>query len=356
MQSWGLLILLTLSWTGCAQLRETPILMGGEEIFQDTTSVAGDRAARAGEQKKLAGAEEILHSQTPGDSSDALAQALLFVPFKDLSKYKGPWEIQVELPRSLSDTLRSNSLFRIIPIDSVLARLQGKEFKGRIAPEKALQWGRELNADYVILGEIEDLSMKRFRATVPIGGYRSYQGIANITLKPFKVIDGRPTNEVKGEGETDEKKYGVTNPAAYVKFEKEYLLLGEVKWGSEEFHQTLLGQAAGSCLQKLATGLAELISPPSELTVSKPKIIDIDGARAYINIGVVEGVQNGYKFGVWDNGRELTDTETGIFLGRALPRRIGVVQVKQVLGDHLSLVTILEGQEQIHKGYSIRAE
>ena len=160
---------------------------------------------------------------------------------------------------------------------------------------------------------------------------------------------------------TDEKKYGITNPAAFVPYEKEYLMLGEVEWGSEEFHQTLLGQATGTGLQKLAVALAEKIRPPPELTVSEPKIVDIvdiSGSEAYtyINIGVANGVQNGDKFGVWDEGRELKDTETGTFLGHALPRRIGVVQVEQVLTEHLSRVKILEGQEQIQKGYRIRAE
>ncbi|MBN97759.1 MAG: hypothetical protein CME16_00720 [Gemmatimonadetes bacterium] len=357
---WGLGFPLLLSWTGCAQLGETPIIMGGDEIFK-TGELTGDTTAvaPAAGQKDLAEANKKrggVVTQTVGDSTAPLSQTLLFVPFKDLSKYKGPWDIYSQIPRGLSDTLQSYDFFRTIPIDSVLARLKGREFNGRIAPEKALFWGRELNADYVVLGEIEDLSMKRFRATVPIGGYRSYQGIASVTLKLFKVIDGRSHGEVRGDGETDEKKYGVTNPAAFVKFEKEYLLLGELEWGSDEFHQTLLGQATGLCLQNLAAELANLIRPPPKLTVSEPKIIDIDGARAYINIGLAEGIQNGDKFGVWDEGRELTDPETGVFLGRALSRRIGVLQVEQVLGDRLSLVKIISGQENIQKGYLVRAE
>ena len=40
----------------------------------------------------------------------------------------------------------------------------------------------------------------------------------------------------------------------------------------------------------------------------------------------------------------------------ALPRRVGVVQVEQVLSDHLSLVRILEGLGEVQKDYAIRAE
>jgi hypothetical protein len=113
----------------------------------------------------------------------------------------------------------------------------------------------------------------------------------------------------------------------------------------------------GKELAKLAAGLDSLIQPPSQLSISSaPKIIDIDGLRAYINVGLVDSVANGNKYGVWDGGRELKDPETGVVLGQALPRRVGVVQVQQVLSDHLSLVRILEGQDGIKKDYAIRAE
>jgi len=336
--------LLLATGPGCGPVQETKIMpvMGLSEAEEE--EVADQPAG----QKRTAPAEE--------DSGGALAQMLLFMPFKDASKYKGSWDIFAKVPRGLSDTLETHGFFRTIPVDSALARLQKKELKGHVAFDKGLAIGHELGADYLIFGEIGDLSMKRFRATVPLGGYRSYQGLTNLTLRLFKVIDGQPAGEVIKEGVVDSKRYGITNPASFVPLEKEYFLLGQMEWGSEEFHQTLLGQSVGKCLVELAAALDSLIRPPPELTVSEPKIIDIDGAQAYINVGLVDSVQNGNKFGVWDHGRELKDPKTGILLGSALPRRVGVVQVEQVLSEHLSLVRILEGQEHIRKEYSIRAE
>ena len=335
---------------GCAQLTETPILMGGTEYFEeppDSTSAGSATAAVVVKPTVSA----------VSDSVDALAQKLLFLPFKDLTKFKGPWAIPIVLAYGLADTLADHDFLKVIPADTVLALLSKKELRGKVTREKGLKWGRELNADYVILGEIEEFATTRVQATVPLGGYRSYRGLVAITLKPFKVIDGRSTEEVKGYGETDEKLIGVTNPASYIKLEREYHLLGDIAWASEEFHDTLLGQATGACLHELAVNLANQISPPPELTVSEPKIITApsDG-QTYINVGLSEGVQNGDKFGVWDEGEELIDSGSGIYLGKALPRRIGVVQIEQVLGDHLSLVRILHGQDLIEKGFQIRAE
>ena len=301
--------------------------------------------------------EQITEQEVLVDSvDDALKQLMLFVPFRDKSKYKGEWDIYSELPRGLIDSLRNSAFFSTIPIDSALVRMKKKELKGKFGPDRALEVGRELGADYVVLGQIDEMSMKRFRATVPIGGYRSYQGLTIVRLYPYKVIDGEPAGEVVREIAEDSKRYGITNPAAYVPLEKEYFLLGQMEWGNEEFHQTLLGKSVSKCLDALAAGLDSLIQPPAALKVIEPKVIDIDGIHAYINVGLADSVQNGNKYGVWDKGRELKDPDTGKVLGTALPRRVGVVQVEQVLSEHLSLVRIIEGQDEVGKDYGIRAE
>ena len=334
---------------GCAQLAETPILMGGKEYLGEA-----DSTATAGASPTTGVAPRPAHAGV--DTADVLAQRVLFLPFKDESKFNGPWDIPFELANGLADTLAGHGFLKIVPIDSVMVRLDKKERAGNVTPEKALKFGRELGVDYVILGEIEEFVMKRFQATIPLGGYRSYQGLVTINLKPFKVIDGRATDQVKGYGETDEKRYGVTNPAAYIKLEKEYHLLGDIAWGSDGFRETLLGQATGNCLHDLAANLTEFISPPPELTVSEPKIVLVDDGQVYINVGSENGVQNGDKYGVWDYGEELIDSGSGIYLGKALPRRIGAIQVEQVLNDKLSLARILQGRDKILKDYQIRAE
>ena len=296
-------------------------------------------------------------TQAEIDSSDALAQSLLFFPFKDLAKYTGPWDIHFELPRALADTLAGHEFLRVISVDSTSAYLKDKELQGKIDRDKALEIGRALGADYVVLGDIEELSMKRFRATVPIGGYRSYQGISTLALRPIKVIDGQPEEAVSAGAIKDSKKYGITNPVAYVPFEKEYYLLGEIEWGSEEFHGTLVGQAVGESLQKLATELSKAINPPPGFATSTPIIIDIVSVEeAYINVGSADGVENGDKFGVWDKGRELRDPQTDLYLGHSLPRRVGVVQVSQILTEHLSIVSILEGADAMEREFEVRGE
>ena len=287
---------------------------------------------------------------------DALRKGILLVPFRNLSTHEGPWDIPVELPRGVADSLTAYEFFRVLPIDLVLPYLTGDELKGDINKGRFILLGRELGADVVITGEIEEFGMKRFRATVPIGGYRSYQGVVTINLLAHNVIDGRSLGEYRGDIVLDSKRTGIVNPAIHVPLDREYYFLGEHPWGSDEFRETLVGKTVAKCFQDMAKGLSELITPPPKLAVSEPKVIDVVGVQAYINVGLQEGIRNGDKFGVWDQGRELRDPDTDKVLGYAPPHRVGVVQVQQVLTDHLSDVLIIDGEGQIEKGFSIRAE
>jgi hypothetical protein len=361
MRTWlgGALILLA----GCASVQNSttmlPVMGYADSQGEKKAAAPADTQASSAVHPAPAAASGAAPALpvVAGDSASALAQKVLLLPFKDLSKYRGLWDICAFLPRSLADSLARNPYLLPTRPDSVfMAGLKEKERKGQIDWDRALELGRQAGVDLVVMGEIEDLSMKRFRATVPIGGYRSYQGVVIIKLRVLKVVDGRLAGETRQEVINDSKRYGITNPAVNVPLDREYFFLGETPWGSEEFHQTLVGGAADQCLAKLSADIANLVRPPSLPSVSAPKIIDIDGLQVYINIGLADSVANGDKFGVWDQGRELRDPQTNTVLGFSLPRRVGVVQVEQVLNDHLSMGRVLEAQAQIEKEFTIRAE
>lgn len=291
-----------------------------------------------------------------GDSTNALGQVLLMLPFSNSSDYKGPWPVHTGLPQVLADSLRPNRFLRTVPVDSVLAFLTRDELRGEIDPTRAAELARFLNADWAVLGDIDVMTMKRFQMTVPLGGYRSYEGVVSANLILVNAIDGRPTGEVSAEGLAESRRSGITNPAAYVPLDRQYFFLNDLEWDSLEFRESLLGKALALWAGKAAAGVGEDIKPPPSLQVLEPKIIDIDGTVAYINIGLIAGIRNGDKYGVWDHGRELRDPDTGAVLGQVPPRRVGVVQVEQVIADHLTQARIIEGLQSIKNGYLLRAE
>lgn len=317
---------------------------------------APEAATAPGSTAALEAETELTSADSSAAAADALGQTVLVLPFRDASKYRGPWDIYAGLPATVADSLGSNEFLSTVDIAAILPRLAGSERRGEIDAGRAVSLGRGAGADWVVLGEIESLTMKRFQATVPVGGYRRYEGWAAAMVKAYRVIDGQRVGERRVEAVVDDRRTGIVNPATHVPLDRQYLLLDMLEWGSPPFWDSLVGQAVQQCAGDLARGLSEIIRPPAELTVSEPKIIDVDGDRAYINVGLVEGIQNGDKYGVWDLGRELRDPETGMVLGQALPRRVAVVQVEQVLSDHLSQVRILGGQNEVKKSYTVRAE
>lgn len=289
------------------------------------------------------------------DSADALGQKLLLLPFLDSSDFEGPWDIYRGVPRMLGDSLAMNPFYQVVPMDSALVHLREQELRGEIGVSRAADIGAFLGVDWVILGDIEELAMRRFRATVPLGGYRSYEGAVIVDLVLVNAVDGRRGGEVRAEGLVDSKRTGITNPAAFIPLDKQYYFLNDLVWDSDQFRESLVGKALQAWAHEAVAGIAEHIKPPPSLLISKPQIIDIDGVVAYINVGLADGIRNGDKYAVWDLGRELKDPVTGTVLGRAPPRRVGVIQVEQILTDHLSQARVLEGT-QIGIGYELRAE
>ena len=335
-----------LAAAGCAGTGINSVLMMPEDSTPKTVAPADTAAVVAG---------NVVPSGPP-DSTNVLGQVLLMLPFANSSDYDGPWPVHTGMPQTLTDSLASNRFLRIVPVDSVMAFLTPAEQRGQIDPERAADLARFLNADWAVLGDIDELTMKKFQATVPLGGYRSYEGIVSANLILVNAIDGRPTGEVSAEGLTDSRRSGITNPAAFVPLDKQYFFLNDLAWNSEEFRESLIGEALAIWAAGAAAGVGEDIRPPPSLQVLEPKIIDVDGAVAYINIGLVEGIRNGDKYGVWDHGRQLRDPDTAAVLGQAPPRRVGVVQVEQVLNDHLTQVRVIEGVGSISNGFLLRAE
>ena len=334
------LALAGLCWSGCAGMPgiESVVMMNEDE-----------------EPAPEAAAAPAPPPPIPLADPEFLGQKILLLPFLDSSKYKGSWDIHRGVPATLADSLARNSFYHIVPADSAHGYLQPDELRGEIGISRAAAVGSLLGADWVILGDIEELTMKRFQATVNIGGYRSYEGIVMVNLTLVNAIDGRRGGELSTEGVMDSKRTGITNPAAFVPLDKQYFFLDDLVWNSDSFRESLVGRALAAWARNAADGIAGQIRPPPSLAV-KGKIIVADGGVAYINIGLADGIRNGDKFAVWDHGRELTDPETGAVLGRSLPSRVGIVQIEQILNDHLSKTRVLEGADRIRVNDALRAE
>ena len=76
MKHWSKLLLMGWLFWGCASVSESPVPVMGVGSKQKSAEVGATAA------------DVIAPVSAEGDSASALAQALLFLPFKDESKYK----------------------------------------------------------------------------------------------------------------------------------------------------------------------------------------------------------------------------------------------------------------------------
>ena len=189
-------------------------------------------------------------------SAAPLSPKALVLPFRDLSGYRDPAKICVQFARGLGDSLRT--YLDVVPVDSSLAHLSEQEEQGQLTGEKALELAWRLGASICVLAEIEDLSVTTFRASAPGAG--RHRGTSAVKAYVINTVAGRLTGEVRGHAMIDSSQTAV--PQGEESLRREYMLLREIPWDSEEFHRAMIGRAVGKSLQELARKVSEVARPP----------------------------------------------------------------------------------------------
>jgi hypothetical protein len=78
--------------------------------------------------------------------------------------------------------------------------------------------------------------------------------------------------------------------------------------------------------------------------------------EVYINLGAGDGVRPGLRLGVYIEGLQLTDPDTGEELGTVDEKKVGVIKVSKVEADHLSIAEVIEKTGQIERGNIVKRE
>ena len=82
-------------------------------------------------------------------------------------------------------------------------------------------------------------------------------------------------------------------------------------------------------------------SGPSGPSSHSGRVIKIEGAKVWINLGSISGIKVGDQYGVYRKGEELIDPDSGLSLG-AEEEKVGKIVVTEVKGKY-SLATVKEG-------------
>ena len=267
---------------------------------------------------------------------------ILIVPFEDHSYFRGTWDLRQGIPRQLSELLRQAGGFAVLPPDTIHAFLPEGEDLAALSEDQVLAIGRAAGADLELTGDILSFSIKRFNVGNPfVGGYSSYTALVEVDTRLLRTLPGARGGEaIRGRAEATNSDLGLSLLGKPTKMEAMLSELNEVPFGAQKFHATIIGKVTLEALQQIAGGLAAKVSDPVALQQQSPKILSIEGDEGFVNLGVADEIEAGYRFVVYSH----RDTQ-----------RVGVVQIVEIYTPHLSRIRTLEGRETIREGDLLRS-
>ncbi len=301
------------------------------------------------------------------------------LPFENRSSFEGPWDLGLEVPRYLSAYLTTRYGSLVVAPQVVLSRVaeQGLGTGALSDPKFWKQLRDELNVRFLLVGAVSDFDVSRFTTgSETLGAYEAFKGAAAVSFTVYdltRIPGSLPAAERSHgivRGEFADRSFALTLFGKQSQRTVEYRELNRIKFGSEEFNATVIGQAcrqlAHNLTVQLETDLPFLRSrelwtddttawtAPSDTTdiifrgrVVRGALIYLEGDDAFISLGDLDGVQKGQMVTVF------AEKEPGISPGSEV--KVGLLEITQVRGPHLSLAKIRTGKENLKQKMEVRA-
>jgi curli biogenesis system outer membrane secretion channel CsgG len=203
---------------------------------------------------------------------------------------------------------------------------QGLAASGAVDPATAAKVGRILGVKYIIMGGIDKFNIESTRAAV------NRLGVGGNVVKSFVTINLRVVDTTTAERVISISADGDTTKGGG--FLRGTSLSRENEWG-----------IASETIEKAAKAVVAEFVQPANLarvtsaatpTVVEGRIIQVEGVRAYINLGSSSGVKVGDTFNIINVGQALIDPDTGAKLG-AIEKQTGSGKVVEVQ-DKFSII------------------
>ena len=272
------------------------------------------------------------------DTSRAYRPYIAVFPFADESGFrKGIWELEHETARFLASGLDSIAVWRVVPYDAVIEAIGSRE----LTDEQLFAVSEKLMADIVVQGTLHDYNMERTEIGDPqLAGYKAYRGIVEMEVSARHAADGTTLSTQYSKQKVGTRGLGLDLFGRPRKQDEQFVRLGSMTFGSEEFLATALGEATAAAVAEIATRLAEELRPTS-VTVEggdPAQILSVHGDEVFINLGTENGLRRGYRFDVFAASEP----------GNSEP--IAVVEVEDVIGARLSRVRVILASVNLDAG------
>ena len=327
MKRWILVFLL---WCSCAPLTSPA---GGPEDWQKSEPPPPPPSA-------LEQYLEMRQRYGSGPRPDFVA----VVPFVDESGFReGVWNVEYELANMLSAELVAVRNWKVVPFDAVAELAMEWGFASH---EQALAIGRKLGADFVIMGLLQDYDMRRLSVGDPlVGGYKSYSAVAQMRVEIAQVDDGSAIGKAEALRELTDRDVGLDLLGKPREQDLQFASLKEVEFGSEEFRQTLLGQATVEAIGELVHKVVAAFEPEGLVFKGDaPEVIAVYSEDIYANIGSAHGIRPRLRFFVYP-GNERIKAE-----GLDPEESVALVEVAEIISTRLASLRVIRTTGEIKAG------
>jgi hypothetical protein len=269
---------------------------------------------------------------------------VVVLDFIDQSNFSGPWVLSREIPGSFVQCLEKK--YNLIPREKVV-KVQKElnlSLTDLLEEENLQKLGKTLNCHYLISGQILEFKIDKIGAYAPrLLGFKSFYVTVKVKISVFDQKEKRYCWRGKIFKQKDRHSkllltpFGIPDPRD--KKINEFARLRKIKWGSEEFKQTLVGKVIKDFSQKIFSQLKEILR--GEERKIEGVILYREGEEIFINLGENHPIEE-------EDLLEIYTLKKG---ERGFERiKIGLAKISLIKTPTLSKAIIMEEKKEIKKG------
>ncbi len=303
----------------------------------------------------------------------------MFTPFENESSFKGAWNLSQEVPNYIAAYLREFYKVNVLSSTGFVSLAE----KENIPSDSYSDFqtyavvANKVGFTYVVTGKVDDFTVDRFSAGESnLAGYEAYSCNISISLQVYDLSTNSTAYSGNVESSISNRGLGVNLFGIPSDGKKQYLALNNIRFGSEEFHKTIVGETIFQLCEDLATDIkiknTALLRPQKQISktelpdsaateihlnveVIKGQILTLDetSGEAFINLGSYHKIKVGDELSIYSPADSLFDPVTNEFLGLS-DVSISSLEIVEIRGEKLALAVIKKNLTQVRKGLEVR--
>ncbi len=264
----------------------------------------------------------------------------------------GGWDIGGGLAAQLTTALVNSGQFTVVERPDLGTVLREQELAQMNVTSKGSgpAAGRLLGTQLIVRGSVTEFEQAARGGGMNVGvsgggglgnliggalATHNNQGVVAIDVRVVDAVSGQVVQSRRIEKRVTSSDTSVNVTA------------NQVAFGGEQFNKSVLGQATRAAIEEAVAFIsASLAGLPWNGAV-----VDVDGARVFINAGGEAGLQPGDRFTVMAVERELIDPATGQSLGR-IETQLGVLRVAEV--QPIFSIAVMDEPFPVKRGDTVR--